>query len=173
MRSHETTEGASLPLLQALHPSLRSSLPVRVSNLIIATIRARLLIYCCDFRWVNNCIGLYNYPYFIRFLFYVDLACSMHLYLVSTCAFSPEYLSKEVSNFDIVVLVANYVLCIPVLIAVGLFSLYHFWNMAVNVRHSVSNESCIWAEYHYRRRQSRVPKRTASSRWSEGARLRM
>ena len=28
--------------------------------------------------WVNNCVGHYNYGHFIRFLFYVDVACTYH-----------------------------------------------------------------------------------------------
>lgn len=33
--------------------------------------------------WVNNCVGHFNYGHFIRFLFYVDLACSYHLMMVT------------------------------------------------------------------------------------------
>ena len=33
--------------------------------------------------WVNNCVGHYNYGHFIRFLFYVDVACSYHLVMVT------------------------------------------------------------------------------------------
>lgn len=28
--------------------------------------------------WVNNCVGHFNYGHFIRFLFYVDVACTYH-----------------------------------------------------------------------------------------------
>lgn len=33
--------------------------------------------------WVNNCVGHFNYGYFIRFLFYVDVACTYHLIMVT------------------------------------------------------------------------------------------
>lgn len=38
--------------------------------------------------WVNNCLGQYNYGHFIRFLFYVDLACSYHLLMITYRAMS-------------------------------------------------------------------------------------
>lgn len=33
--------------------------------------------------WINNCVGHNNYAYFIRFLFYVDLACTYHFAMVA------------------------------------------------------------------------------------------
>jgi len=33
--------------------------------------------------WINNCVGHANYGHFIRFLFFVDLACSYHLVMVT------------------------------------------------------------------------------------------
>lgn len=32
--------------------------------------------------WVNNCIGHCNYGHFIRFLFFVDVACSYHMLML-------------------------------------------------------------------------------------------
>ena len=57
----------------------------------------------------------------------------MHLYLLTSQAFDPIRLQRDPTNIEIAFLVANYVCCIPVLVAVGLFSLYHFWNLAANV----------------------------------------
>ncbi|CAE7190122.1 unnamed protein product [Rhizoctonia solani] len=33
--------------------------------------------------WVNNCVGHFNYGHFIRFLFFVDVACSYHFVMIS------------------------------------------------------------------------------------------
>ena len=33
--------------------------------------------------WINNCVGHFNYGHFIRFLFYVDLACLYHFAMVT------------------------------------------------------------------------------------------
>lgn len=33
--------------------------------------------------WINNCVGHCNYASFIRFLFYVDVACSYHIVMVT------------------------------------------------------------------------------------------
>lgn len=85
---------------------------------------------------MNNCVGQHNYPYFLRFLLYVDLACSMHLYLLTCEAFDEAKLMRDPTPFEISFLVANYVCCIPVVVAVGLFSLYHFWNLLENVSHT-------------------------------------
>ena len=57
----------------------------------------------------------------------------MHLYLITTLAFSESRFMWEPTPLEISLLVANYVCCIPVVVAVGLFSLYHFWNLSANV----------------------------------------
>jgi hypothetical protein len=33
--------------------------------------------------WINNCVGHFNYGHFIRFLFFVDVACSYHCAMVT------------------------------------------------------------------------------------------
>jgi hypothetical protein len=41
---------------------------------------------CCSDHhcpWVNNCIGHHNYGHFLRFLIYVDVACSYHVAMVT------------------------------------------------------------------------------------------
>ncbi len=37
--------------------------------------------------WVNNCVGFYNYGHFIRFLFFVDLACTYHVTMLTRRVF--------------------------------------------------------------------------------------
>ena len=38
--------------------------------------------------WVNNCLGQYNYGHFIRFLFYVDVTCAYHVFMITYRALS-------------------------------------------------------------------------------------
>jgi ribosomal protein L40E len=84
--------------------------------------------------WINNCVGHYNYGYFLRFLFYVDLACSYHLAMVTRRVISAvKYIYwDEPSSGEMIFIITNYIACIPVLLAVGGFSLYHFWSLARN-----------------------------------------
>ncbi|GAA5868652.1 hypothetical protein JCM8547_003769 [Rhodosporidiobolus lusitaniae] len=82
--------------------------------------------------WVNNCVGHFNYGHFCRFLFFVDAACSYHLWMITKRAFSSLAFFVEPSTSQMVILVANYVLCVPVLLAVGVFSLFHLWSIVTN-----------------------------------------
>ncbi|KAF8600854.1 zf-DHHC-domain-containing protein [Ceratobasidium sp. AG-I] len=85
--------------------------------------------------WVNNCVGHFNYGHFIRFLFYVDVACSYHLAMVSSRVWSAMYASgfaQEPSTGELVFIILNYAACIPVILLVGGFSLYHFYCIASN-----------------------------------------
>ncbi|KAK2461444.1 hypothetical protein APHAL10511_005907 [Amanita phalloides] len=84
--------------------------------------------------WINNCVGHYNYSHFLRFLFFVDLACSYHIAMVSKRVFNSilTYSWDVPSDMELVFIVLNYVACIPVLLLVGGFSLYHFYLLSGN-----------------------------------------
>ncbi|KAF9778223.1 zf-DHHC-domain-containing protein [Thelephora terrestris] len=84
--------------------------------------------------WVNNCLGQHNYAYFIRFLFYVDLACSYHLLMITYRVLSTAEGNYwiEPDTIEVFFIVLNYVTCIPVLVGVGIFSLYHFYCLMGN-----------------------------------------
>ncbi|SCZ93062.1 BZ3500_MvSof-1268-A1-R1_Chr6-2g08437 [Microbotryum saponariae] len=86
--------------------------------------------------WVNNCVGHHNYPHFLRFLIYVDLATAWHLIMLSRRVFYGnqwvDYTDHEMTKGFLILLVMNYVLCLPTFIAVGIFSLYHLWCLASN-----------------------------------------
>ncbi|KII93606.1 hypothetical protein PLICRDRAFT_100276 [Plicaturopsis crispa FD-325 SS-3] len=84
--------------------------------------------------WVNNCVGHFNYGHFIRFLFFVDVSCSYHLAMVTRRVYytmGGRYWD-EPSGLELVFIILNYVFCVPVLMAVGAFSLYHFWSLLGN-----------------------------------------
>ncbi|KAI0348281.1 zf-DHHC-domain-containing protein [Trametopsis cervina] len=78
--------------------------------------------------WINNCVGHFNQGHFIRFLFYVNLACSYHLVMVTRRVFYAMYGSfwDDPSASELIFIILNYTLCIPVWLAVGGFSIYHF-----------------------------------------------
>ncbi|TRM66063.1 DHHC palmitoyltransferase-domain-containing protein [Schizophyllum amplum] len=84
--------------------------------------------------WINNCVGHFNYPYFVRFLFYVDLACSYHvIMLVQRCrdtAYRGDW--TRMGSAELIFVILNFVTCIPVLLAVGGFSIYHFYCLMSN-----------------------------------------
>ncbi|KAF7337517.1 Palmitoyltransferase PFA4 [Mycena sanguinolenta] len=78
--------------------------------------------------WINNCVGHFNHGHFVRFLFYVDLACSYHLAMVTQRVYSSlgARYWDEPDSVELIFIILNYVACVPVLMAVGAFSLYHF-----------------------------------------------
>ncbi|CCF53550.1 related to PFA4-Palmitoyltransferase (N-terminal fragment), partial [Ustilago hordei] len=85
--------------------------------------------------WLANCVGHFNYPHFIRFLLFVDVTCFYHLVMISCRVldnFNTYTYWREPGGREIVWLVANYALCIPVLVLVGVFSGYHFYCVASN-----------------------------------------
>ncbi|KAI0756348.1 zf-DHHC-domain-containing protein [Daedaleopsis nitida] len=82
--------------------------------------------------WVNNCVGHFNYGHFIRFLFYVDVACSYHLVMLVNRVIGSATYWDEPSGRELIFLVLNFATCIPVLLSVGIFSLYHFYSLLGN-----------------------------------------
>ncbi|CAE6358480.1 unnamed protein product [Rhizoctonia solani] len=77
----------------------------------------------------------FNYGHFIRFLFYVDVACSYHFAMISMRAWYAMNASgfwQGPSTSELVFMILNYAACTPVLLLVGGFSLYHFYCLASN-----------------------------------------
>lgn len=85
--------------------------------------------------WLANCVGHFNYAHFIRFLFFVDITCAYHLVIIS-CRVLDKFNSysywREPSTRELIWLVVNYALCIPVILLVGIFSGYHFYCVSIN-----------------------------------------
>ncbi|KAM0788364.1 hypothetical protein ACM66B_001504 [Microbotryomycetes sp. NB124-2] len=82
--------------------------------------------------WVNNCVGHGNYGHFIRFLSMVDVACAYHLWMITVRAFGSLAFSRYPTTTQMIMLVLNYVTCVPVLLAVGALTLYHYWCLLFN-----------------------------------------
>ncbi|KAH0838061.1 DHHC palmitoyltransferase-domain-containing protein [Lanmaoa asiatica] len=84
--------------------------------------------------WVNNCIGHFNHGHFIRFLFYVDLTCTYHLFMVTQRVMATMRIRyyDDPSGFEFLCIIMNYVLVVPVILAVGAFSIYHFYSLTSN-----------------------------------------
>ncbi|PCH34240.1 palmitoyltransferase PFA4 [Wolfiporia cocos MD-104 SS10] len=82
--------------------------------------------------WVNNCVGHFNYGHFIRFLFYVDVACSYHFAMVARRVYNATQYWENLPGTELIFIILNFATCIPVLLAVGGFSLYHFYCLSGN-----------------------------------------
>ncbi|KIK70662.1 hypothetical protein GYMLUDRAFT_32702 [Collybiopsis luxurians FD-317 M1] len=78
--------------------------------------------------WINNCVGHHNYGHFLRFLFYVDVACSYHFAMMVRRVYHNLTINywDSIPGIEFVFILLNFVTCIPVLLSVGAFSLYHF-----------------------------------------------
>ncbi|KAF0460717.1 zf-DHHC-domain-containing protein [Gigaspora margarita] len=88
--------------------------------------------------WTNNCVGYFNYGHFIRFVFWVDVACIYHFTLMIKRTMrlieDISYIRYDIepSTLEIVFLILNYAAVIPVLFSVGMLSMYHFYCMWTN-----------------------------------------
>ena len=76
--------------------------------------------------WVANCIGFYNYKYFLNMLFYASITCQMIVFTsnrVLTLVLSKEDVDYRIAYF----IVTAYVLaCVFGFIITGFF-LFHLW----------------------------------------------
>ncbi|CAG8478834.1 9062_t:CDS:2 [Acaulospora morrowiae] len=96
---------------------------------------------CAQFHkgpWTNNCVGYYNYGHFIRFVFWVDVACIYHFILMIKRTMqiiddmSMIRFEKEPTTIEMIFIVLNYAAVTPVLFSVGILSMYHFYCMWSN-----------------------------------------
>lgn len=85
--------------------------------------------------WVANCIGHNNYGHFLRFLYSVDVTMALHTALLVLRVldwWNPSMRWREPSTMDMVVLILNFAQGVPVLLMVGLFSMYHTYALCTN-----------------------------------------
>lgn len=72
--------------------------------------------------WVANCVGYFNHGHFIRFLLWVDIACSYHLVMMCSKGYDMFLNPFDIPDLsDMLFLVFNFAACIPVWICVGFF----------------------------------------------------
>lgn len=83
LRRVQTSSRPSLPPVQALRPQDGPPLFVLSAH---PPSRPSLILSFAG-PWVNNCVGHYNYGHFCRFLFFVDVTCAFHLWMVTKRAF--------------------------------------------------------------------------------------
>lgn len=85
--------------------------------------------------WIANCVGHGNYGHFMRFVTGVSVSMLYHLGMISLRVkgwWAPEWYWQAPSNFEMVMIVLNYLLGIPVLVLVSFLMFYHFYLVAVN-----------------------------------------
>ncbi|TCD71190.1 Palmitoyltransferase [Steccherinum ochraceum] len=84
--------------------------------------------------WINNCVGHHNYGHFLRFLFYIDIACTYHVTMVTrrVLYYTNSTYFDEPTASELIFIILNYTFSIPVLLAVGGFSIYHFFSLSGN-----------------------------------------
>jgi palmitoyltransferase ZDHHC6 len=94
--------------------------------------------------WINNCVGHFTYGHFIRFLFFVDCACSYHLAMVTRRVLDTMGTRywDDPTAIELVFIILNYTLCIPVLLAVGAFRCVR--GFYAHFRLSVEPDLIVW-----------------------------
>mmetsp|Transcript_5375 Transcript_5375/g.8309 ORF Transcript_5375/g.8309 Transcript_5375/m.8309 type:complete len:106 (+) Transcript_5375:381-698(+) len=79
--------------------------------------------------WVANCIGFYNYKYFINMLFYATVTCILVVvtsYPVFIAVLGREGIDPKIVYFVVTVWLMT---CVFTLIVTGFFS-FHLWLMS-------------------------------------------
>jgi cytochrome c biogenesis factor len=76
--------------------------------------------------WVANCIGFYNYKYFINMILYTALCC---IFIVAT---SFPVIETVLSNSDLdygiaYFIVTSYILSCTLAFVLSCFTAFHFW----------------------------------------------
>ncbi|KAK9727430.1 Palmitoyltransferase [Basidiobolus ranarum] len=91
--------------------------------------------------WLNNCVGHCNYPHFIRFLFFVNLATGYSFYILSARGYqiyddsihNRLWGTRAPSNVELGTLFTVFLLNLVVFFCVLGLSVYQIWSLALNV----------------------------------------
>jgi len=78
--------------------------------------------------WVNNCVGFYNYKYFLLFILYLAAGC---LYVALTCLL-PMLYTNDLRRPRQSLLLFTFMLSLSVLFALSLFVVWHAYLVATN-----------------------------------------
>jgi len=88
--------------------------------------------------WIDNCVGHHNYAHFIRFLLYVDMGT---FYIFVLLCLRVYRLADDARNFrsnaepstpELVFVVVNFCLDVPVMFSVGFLTSFHTYTMFSN-----------------------------------------
>ncbi|ORX66953.1 zf-DHHC-domain-containing protein [Linderina pennispora] len=89
--------------------------------------------------WTNNCVGFYNQPHFLRFVYTVDVTCAMALaihtlrmYELVLDSMNGTYYVRQPTQTEVAFLIINMTLLFFVLLFVGILSGYHLYLVGGN-----------------------------------------
>lgn len=85
--------------------------------------------------WIGNCVGHGTYAYFLQYTTAVVIATTYHLTMITMRVFDAWnkywYVSYPTTT-EAVMLVLNYLFCIPVFLLVTFLTLYHYYLVSTN-----------------------------------------
>ncbi|WFD35641.1 protein S-acyltransferase [Malassezia cuniculi] len=86
-------------------------------------------------QWVGNCVGQNNYADFYRFLVAVTFSCSVQFVIISLTVadyWNEDYYFKRPTTTEMVVIILNYLMCLPVILIIFFLAIYHTWLISGN-----------------------------------------
>ncbi|KAI8323993.1 zf-DHHC-domain-containing protein, partial [Martensiomyces pterosporus] len=97
--------------------------------------------------WTNNCVGFHNQGHFLRFVYCVDITCSMALamhtmrmYELVRDSLNGTYYVRQPTQTEVAFLIINMTLLFFVLLFVGILSCYHIYLVGRNTTTIESRE---------------------------------
>jgi hypothetical protein len=75
--------------------------------------------------WINNCIGFYNYKYFINMLIYVSLLLLLVTFTYTECYLDAS--SGHTNGVKLYLIAVTFILSTTLTLIVITFMFFHFW----------------------------------------------